>query len=108
MTEITFWRFINFLCATTPASLIAGHRSRHYNRLCRHSNKSPHLGFKAADVVLDTPAKAARIMRAAESLGLTVRDCQKQRGWVHIHDPTPPAEPPRLKKHSRYHKEKSP
>jgi len=84
MTEYTFHQFMFDLCRNFNGSISSTHRTVGHNKLVGGASNSQHLGFKAADLVLDDPGlNKPKVLRLCAERGLWTLD---EGDHLHIDD----------------------
>jgi len=84
MTEYGFQQFMFDLCRNYSGSISSTHRTVKHNAAVGGASNSQHLGWKAADLVLDDYARdKAEVIRICADLGLWTLD---EGDHIHIDD----------------------
>lgn len=84
MTIGEFWREISYLCKLHGGSVTSGHRTIDRNRQVGGAADSQHLGYKAADIVLDDWTHKDDLILNAKLAGLWVLDEVVTKNHVHV------------------------
>lgn len=84
MTEYEFQQWMFDLCKTYSGSISSWHRSVHHNKRVGGATNSQHLGWKAADLVLDNhKEQVAEVIEICKARGLWTLD---EGDHIHIDD----------------------
>lgn len=86
MTIGAFWREIAYLTGKFEGSVTSGHRTLQRNRAVGGAADSQHLGYRAADIVLDNWMEKDALIAEAKKAGLAVFDEVATKNHVHIDD----------------------
>lgn len=74
MTEYAFHQFMFDLCRTYNGSISSSHRTKEHNERVGGATNSQHLGFKAADLILDDKKHKVKVLQICKDAGLWTLD----------------------------------
>lgn len=86
MGDIEFYGTVRGLCALHGGSISSYHRTVDHNRAVGGTPDSQHLGWKAADVVLDNPAEKDKFIENCKTMGLFTLDETSTKNHIHVDD----------------------
>lgn len=86
MSDIEFYGTVRGLCTLHRGSISSYHRTVDHNRAVGGATDSQHLGWKAADIVLDDLAEKDKFIENAKIMGLFALDETATKNHVHLDD----------------------
>lgn len=86
MTEYQFIQIVNDVCRNFGGSVSSMHRTRKHNTAVKGANNSQHLGYKAADLILDNWDYKDKVIRFFQERELWVLDEVATKNHIHVDD----------------------
>lgn len=86
MSENTFYQAIISICEQYGGSISSMHRTVAHNRRVGGAPNSQHLGYRAADIVLDDWQRKNECITELRQMGLWVLDEVASKNHLHVDD----------------------